>query len=116
MEESRLKVEVWQLRDRILQQASQIEDLKAQLKHTRRSSDKFSKRKRNECRIRRAKLDHCQFRVREAREENERLKAKLVVYQRRRIWSSAFTDFVKRWSKRTRKYTTEARGETNKRR
>ena len=69
MEESRLKVEVLQLRDRILQRASQIEDLKAQLKNTRRSSDKISKRKRNKCRIRRAKLEQCQLEVREAREK-----------------------------------------------
>ena len=61
----------------------QIEDLKDQLKHTRRSSDKISKRKGRECRIRRAKLEQCQFGVREAREENERLKAKEVEYQKR---------------------------------
>ena len=83
MGESHLKVEVWQLSDRILQQASQIEDLNAQLQHTRRSSDKISKRKRKECRIRRAKLEQCQLEVREAREENERLKAKEVEYQKR---------------------------------
>ena len=83
MEESRLKVELWQLRDRILQQASHIEDLKAQLKHTRRSSDKIPKRRGNKCKIRRAKLVQCELELREARTENERLKAKKVQYQKR---------------------------------
>ena len=83
VEESCLKVEVWQLRDGILQQASHIEDLKAQLKHTRRSTDKISKRKGNECKIRRAKLEQCQSELREARDENEPLKAKEVEYQKR---------------------------------
>ena len=79
VEESRWKVEVWQFCHRLLQQASPIEDLKTQLKHARRSSDRISKRKGNECKIRHAKLEQCQLKLREAREENERLKSKEVV-------------------------------------